>query len=179
MDTCQPARHSQERDQLLGKRRRERQAIAFYDEQYITGNQCIDWYEQKKNNLGIITFIQHVISDDYAAVNAGGVTFSQIHGNAFGDINGDGIIDLVAGKRYWAHLDTYLDPDPHGPPVVYYYRTVHNPKAPGGAEFVPELVHNRSGAGSDMLIIDLNKDNKPNIISSTDRGTFIFWNKGK
>lgn len=137
------------------------------------------WYEQKKNNLGIITFIQHIISDDYSAVNAGGVTFSQIHGNAFGDINGDGIIDLVAGKRYWAHLDTYLDPDPHGAPVVYYYRTVRNPKAPGGAEFVPELVHNRSGAGSDMLIIDLNKDNKPDIISSTDRGTFIFWNKGK
>lgn len=137
------------------------------------------WYEQKKNNLGVITFIQHIISDDYSAVNAGGVTFSQIHGNAFGDINGDGIIDLVAGKRYWAHLDTYLDPDPHGSPVVYYYRTVRNPKAPGGAEFVPELVHNRSGAGSDMMIVDLNKDNKPDIISSTDRGTFIFWNKGK
>lgn len=137
------------------------------------------WFEQKKDAAGAITFVQHIISDDYSTTNAGGVTFSQIHGNAFGDIDGDGIPDLIAGKRYWSHLESYLDPDPYGAPVVYYYRTVRNPKAPGGAEFVPELVHNRSGAGSDMMVIDLNKDNKPDIISSNDRGTFIFWNKGK
>lgn len=138
------------------------------------------WFEQKRDAAGIISFVQHMISDDYSAAdNAGGITFSQIHGNTFGDINGDGIPDLVAGKRYWSHLDTWLDPDPYGPPVVYYYRTVRNPKAPGGAEFIPELIHNRSGSGSDMLVVDLNKDNKPDIISSTDRGTFIFWNKGR
>ena len=46
---------------------------------------------------------------------------------------------------------TLLDPDPYGDPVLYWYRTVRNPKAPGGAEFVPELIHNRSGVGSDVL----------------------------
>ena len=33
-----------------------------------------------------------------------------------------------------------------------------NPKAPGGAEFKPELIHNRSGAGSTILATDLNQD---------------------
>lgn len=46
-----------------------------------------------------------------------------------------------------------------------------------GAAFIPELVHNRSGAGSDGLAVDLNKDGRMDIISSANRGTFIFWNK--
>jgi hypothetical protein len=136
------------------------------------------WYEQKRDAAGKIAFVQHMISDDYAAAktNAGGVTLSQIHGNTFADIDGDGITDLVAGKRYWSHLDTYLDPDPHGAPVIYLYRTIRDAKSPGGAKFVPELIHNRSGVGSDLVAVDLNKDGKPDIISATDRGVFIFWN---
>ena len=57
------------------------------------------------------------------------------------------------------------------------YRTVRNPKAPGGAEFVPELIHNQSGAGSDVFAVDLNKDGAMDIVTSTRLGTFIFWGK--
>jgi hypothetical protein len=57
------------------------------------------------------------------------------------------------------------------------YRTVRNPKAPGGAEFVPELIHNHSGAGSNLVTADLKGDGAVDIISATDRGLFIFWGK--
>ncbi|HWE49232.1 MAG TPA: VCBS repeat-containing protein, partial [Bryobacteraceae bacterium] len=67
-------------------------------------------------------------------------------------------------------------PDPYGNPVLYWYRTVRNKNAPGGAEFVPELIHNRSGAGSQVLAKDLNGDGMLDIAVSTNRGTFIFWN---
>ncbi len=137
------------------------------------------WFEQKRNAAGNISFIMHMISDDFSTKNAGDVTISEIHGTAVADINGDGIPDFVAGKRYWSHLDNHFDPDPYGAPVVYVYKTVRNPNAPGGAEFVPELVHNRSGAGSDILVTDLDKNGAIDIITSTDRGTFIFWNKTK
>ena len=132
------------------------------------------WFEQKREN-GRITFVEHVIMDDYSTKNAGNVVFSQLHGSAFGDVDGDGIPDFIVGKRFWSHLDDYYDPDPYGAPVLYWYRTVRNPKAPGGAEFVPELIHNRSGAGSDVLAIDLNGDGALDIVTSTNRGTFIFW----
>jgi len=44
---------------------------------------------------------------------------------------------------------------------------------------VPELIHNRSGVGSHLQAVDLNKDGAVDVITSTNRGTFIFWNKMK
>jgi len=137
------------------------------------------WFEQKHDAAGKISFVEHMIMDDYstAAKNAGGVTFSQPHATAFADVDGDGVPDFIVGKRYWSHLDNLNDPDPYSPPVLYWYRTVRNPKAPGGAEFVPELVHNRSGAGSELLAVDLNRDGAMDIVTATDRGAFIFWGR--
>lgn len=135
------------------------------------------WYEQKRDAAGKISFVEHLIAGDHSAKNPGGVSFSEPHGAAFADVDGDGVPDFIVGKRYWSHQDDYYDPDPYGPPVLYWYRTVRNPKAPGGAEFVPELIHNRSGVGSTVLAVDLNKDGAVDIVTATDRGTFIFWGK--
>ena len=137
------------------------------------------WYEQKRDENGKITFTKHMISDDYSEEAAGGVIFSQPHGATFADIDEDGIQDFIVGKRYWTHLDNYYDPDPYGPPVLYWYKTVRDSGAPGGAKFEPELIHNRSGAGSEVDAIDINKDGAIDIITSTNRGTFIFWNTDK
>jgi FG-GAP repeat protein len=54
---------------------------------------------------------------------------------------------------------------------------VRNSKAPGGAEFVPELIHNKSGVGSSFDVVDLNKDGRPDVITATAFGTFVFFNK--
>jgi hypothetical protein len=137
----------------------------------------ISWFEQKRDKDGSISFVEHPIMGDFSSKNAGGVTFSEPHADTAADIDGDGIPDFIVGKRYWSHEDSYTDPDPYGPAVLYWYRTVRNPKAPGGAEFVPELIHNRSGVGSHFQVADLNKDGAMDIITSTDRGTFIFWGK--
>jgi len=137
------------------------------------------WYEQKRDAQGNISFVEHMIMDDYGTQkeNAGGVAFSELHAVNFADMNGDGIPDIVTGKRYWSHNADYLDPDPFGPPVLYIYKTVRDPKAPGGARFVPELVDNRSGVGSTILPVDLNKDGAMDILSGTKLGTSIFWGK--
>jgi hypothetical protein len=137
----------------------------------------IAWYEQKRGPGDPISFAEHMIIDDYAAKNPGNVAFSEIHASTVADVDGDGIPDLVAGKRVHAHLESYTDPDPFGPAVLYWFRTVRNPKAPGGAEFRPELIHNRSGVGSTVTAVDVNKDGATDILSSTNRGTFVFWGK--
>jgi hypothetical protein len=137
----------------------------------------LSWFEQKRDSAGKISFVEHPIMGDSPEHSAGGVWFTELHGSAYADMDGDGIPDFIVGKRYWSHQDDYYDPDPYGPAVLYVYRTVRNPKAPGGAEFVPELVHNRSGVGSDVQAVDLNGDGAIDLISSADRGTMIFWGK--
>ena len=73
------------------------------------------WYEQKKDKAsGAVTFVEHVIVDDFSAKNPGGVTFSEPHAMTFGDIDGDGIPDIVVGKRLYSHNESYNDPDPYG-----------------------------------------------------------------
>ncbi len=137
----------------------------------------LSWFEQKRDASKGISFVEHKVMGDFSTKNAGGVTFSELHGSTAADMDGDGIPDFVAGKRYWAHLETFADPDGYGPAVLYVYRTVRNPKAEGGAEFVPELVHNRSGVGSHFQVADVNKDGALDIITSGNRGTFVFFGK--
>ena len=55
-------------------------------------------------------FVQHTIDD----------SFSQSHALMLADINGDGLKDIVTGKRFWAHGPTG-DVNPSDPAVVYWY----------------------------------------------------------
>jgi len=137
----------------------------------------VSWFEQKRDSAGHISFIEHQITGDPNFNNPPGTLVSELHGTAIADIDGDGIPDFVGGKRQWSHLDTYTDPDPDGPPVLLWFRTVRDPKAPGGARFVPEVIHNRSGAGNAILAVDLNKDGAMDLVTTGDHGTFIFWGK--
>jgi hypothetical protein len=139
----------------------------------------IAWYEQKKDGTGNISFVQHMIADDFASKNAGGVTFSEPHGSTCADMDGDRIPDFVVGKRYYSHQESTTDPDPYGAPVLYSYRTVRNKAASGGAEFVPELIHNASGAGSQIVAQDLNKDGINDVVTSGELGAFIFFAKAR
>jgi hypothetical protein len=137
------------------------------------------WFEQKRSGNGDISFVRHMVMDDYNTKNAGDVIFSELHGSAVADVDGDGIPDFIVGKRQFSHKDDFLDPDVYGPPYLYWYRTVRDAKAPGGARLEPELIHNNSGAGDNLLPLDLNGDGVMDIVTATKRGMYIFWGQGK
>jgi len=137
----------------------------------------LSWFEQKRERDGSIAFVEHEIMGNFSTKNAGDVVFSQPHASTIADMDGDGIPDLVIGKRHYSHQESWSDPDPYGPAVLYVYKTVRDPKAPGGARFDPELIHNRSGVGSHLAVADVNKDGAPDILTSGTRGTFVFFGK--
>ncbi|MHB1082520.1 MAG: PVC-type heme-binding CxxCH protein [Prosthecobacter sp.] len=104
-----------------------------------------------------------------------GIVFSQPHAAYLADINGDGIKDIVTGKRYWAHNGH--DPDERGHRVIYWYQTKRDGK--GGVDFVPHLVDAESGVGVDVQVGDVNGDKLPDIVVGNKAGVFILTQERK
>ena len=50
-----------------------------------------------------------------------GACFTQPHALELADLDGDGLKDIVVGKRYWAHGPTG-DVEPSADPVLYGFR---------------------------------------------------------
>lgn len=104
-----------------------------------------------------------------------GIVFSQPHAAHLADIDGDGIQDIVTGKRYWAHNGH--DPDERGHRVIYWYQTKRDGK--GGVDFVPHLVDAESGVGVDVQVGDVNGDKLPDIVVANKAGVFILTQERK
>lgn len=142
------------------------------------------WFEQKRDKDGTISWVRHVIMGNPDAPaelkkqweeTDTSVAFSELHALALADIDGDGVKDIVAGKRWWSHGDHFSVPDSEGPPVLYWFKIVRKPE--GKVEFVPHLINNNSGVGTQIVAADVNGDKKIDILTSARKGAFIFFNQ--
>ena len=131
----------------------------------------LSWFEQVREN-GNITFREHVILNKDASKNKYGVAFSQPHSMALFDIDGDGLKDIVTGKRFWAHGKKGPDPDSNGPAVLYWFKLVRHDK--GEVEFVPNLVDSDSGVGTQVTVGYVSSKEYPDIVVGNKKGVFIF-----
>ncbi len=95
----------------------------------------------------------------------------QTHALHMLDLNGDGVLDLVTGRRFWAHGPNG-DDAPQDPPVVYWYQGKRDSK--GFLTFTPRRVDDDSGIGTQFDIHDINGDGAPDIIVSNKFGVYVF-----
>lgn len=133
------------------------------------------WFEQKKQD-GQITFQEHKLMGDRTEEEKFGVCFSQPHALAMADLDGDGLQDLIVGKRMWAHPPP-KDIEPDAPPVLYWFQLNRDGK--GAATFVPHFIDDKSGVGVQVTVADVNSDGRPDILTVSKLGTFVFINKGQ
>ena len=128
------------------------------------------WYEQVQQPSQI-AFREHLIMGDRSQIDRYGAAFSQPHALTLADINGDGLKDIVTGKRRWAHGPDG-DVEPGAPPVVYWFELNRNPD--GNVRYVPHLIDDESGVGVQVLATDLNQDGRIDVATASKLGTFVF-----
>lgn len=132
-------------------------------------------YLQNKPEPDKPNWTRVMLASEQPQDNDYGIVFSQPHAAYLADMDGDGVKDIVTGKRYWAHNGH--DPDERGARVIYWYQTKRDGK--GGVDFVPHLVDAESGVGVDVQVGDVNGDKLPDIVVGNKAGVFILTQERK
>jgi hypothetical protein len=100
---------------------------------------------------------------------------SETHAMHFVDINGDGLKDLVTGKRWWSHGRS--EPGSDMPAMIYWFEASVVASKDGKykeTRFTPHVVDKDSGIGTQFWVGDFNGDGYPDIVTSNKKGTFLF-----
>jgi len=127
------------------------------------------WFEQVAKEGGI-DFVPHTILPTEGEKSLDGVQFSQLHSVAMADMDGDGLEDIVTGKRFWAH-GPKGDPDPAGTPYLYWFK-LH--RGPGGVHWTAHRIDDASGVGTQIAVGDVDGDRRPDVVVGNKKGGFVF-----
>lgn len=116
------------------------------------------WWQEQVRGASGIGFLHHKIDS----------SFSETHGLALKDVNGDGNPDIVTGKRWYAHNGN--DRGGKDPAVIYWYE--YKPgKQP---QWVSHFIDDNSGVGLHVVVQDMNKDGLADIVIGNKKGVFLF-----
>lgn len=119
------------------------------------------WLEQKKHQ-GNRSFERHTIQ----------TRWSQAHTLVLADLDDDGKLDLVTGKRIRGHGEN--DPGSLDPIGVFWYEI--QPKAP--QPFVEHVLayNSMTGTGMNINVVDLDRDGDKDIVVGGKSGLYLLEN---
>jgi len=118
------------------------------------------WLEQQGDSANR-KWVKHTIDE----------SFSQVHTLDMADIDGDGQLELLAGKRYRGHNGG--DPGSYDPLVIYYYKI---DRKTGKFSRYPISVNGTGGAGTQFIIADLDGDGDIDLATAGKSGVHFFEN---
>jgi hypothetical protein len=56
--------------------------------------------------------------------------------------------------------------------VLYWFQLVRQPG--GAADYLPRLIDDNSGVGTQVAFADLNGDRRPDVVTGNKKGAFVF-----
>jgi hypothetical protein len=133
------------------------------------------WFEQYREG-DEIKFRQHKILGKDPKENKYGVKFSQMHAVDLIDMDGDGLKDIVTGKRFWAH-GSEGDAEPAAPAVLYWFKLVRG--ADKSVDFIPYRIDDDSGIGTQVVAGDVNQDGLPDVVVGNKKGVFVHLHQAR
>jgi hypothetical protein len=104
--------------------------------------------------------------------------WSQGHASTLADLNQDGRLDFVTGKRFMAHNGR--DPGEREPLGVYWYE--YRPgSSPGSVDWVRHVVDvgGRVGGGMQIPVVDIDGDGDQDLVCAGKSGLFLIENLTK
>lgn len=118
----------------------------------------IHWLEQDDTG----TFTDHLID----------ASVRNMHAIDLEDLDGDGVPEIVSGTRWCGHcyVPGGAASDDATPYVVYYSLE----RAGGVARYTPHVIDDSSGVGSTIDVGDVTGDGRPDIVTASKRGLFVF-----
>jgi len=121
------------------------------------------WWQQFANKAEI-KWQRHTIDN----------SISQLHGLIANDLDGDGDMDLITGKRYKAHNGR--DPGTDEPAMLVWYELKRDGQQ---ATFIRHDIDDDSGVGYVVSSADIDNDGDIDILTSNKKGVFLFEQTGK
>jgi hypothetical protein len=120
------------------------------------------WHQQRKVADGKANFVTQTFFDKLV---------SQTHALHFIDIDGDGLKDLVTGRRWWAH-GPKGDPGSELPAYLFWFKAER--AKDGMVTFDPIQIDDDSGVGTQFAVQDINGDGLLDVVIANKKGVFIF-----
>lgn len=121
------------------------------------------WFEQLPGSNGEEFHMQQISKE-----------FSQTHAIRLADINRDGIMDFVTGKRYFAHNGN--DPGAREPALLVWFE-IQRPEK-GKVTFTRHIIDDDSGIGTQFEVVDINGDRLMDVVTANKKGVYLFVQQG-
>ena len=119
------------------------------------------WKQARATNGADLTFTEYPIDD----------SISQLHALRLDDLDGDGVPEIITGKRWLAHTQI-RDPGDADPAVLTFFKLRR--RVGGAVTFERHDVDEDSGVGTQFAVGDVDGDRKADIVTSNKKGLFLF-----
>lgn len=124
------------------------------------------WWHQQRAGKGHPSFMKKDLFKDLV---------SETHAMHFQDIDGDGLKDLITGKRYWSHGRS--EPGADKAAMLYWFKA--SKAADGTVKFTPMEIDNNSGVGTQFVVADINGDKLLDVVVSNKKGVCVIVQERK